>query len=990
MSHGGWYLDNQLYNNKFTSVSLHYNTVLRAVDPLVTKTNIKDGVCLNADLAVLESEKKSFSQNYKKLEWRRLGGDTIKFLDPLGNRLGIAIGDEDNQPYDEEGYSIKPLLSSIMQDDLNVSITNEYTDYGSDPLGSLWNTYKSSIPTSRFMSKIFTLMANKQDGMSDEDKAKVNDTWMGRLLMSMVNVNAKSSGPLTAFKKYENANLMVQGNRFTFYNGTGISFGTLGMKVTIFPKWDGKKFKTVNAQLDEIFPYVVGNIEPVDLETVENFMTSIRDFLKPSEKGNGDITLASEFKQLVGEYMRFQMPPGCYEPDIKHLDTINKGTLKLKIGPYYSLSDLVIRDMSLNYSKYMVKNPVAGRNDDSGKLTIFGSYEDDYEFSPLFCEVNLMLQPVSKFTSDRLKQFVSGYWRKSDLKYMNKVVKDNIKKEIDEQVTRYSSDKSVKDLRNDIKKAISEQQEILKTSEESEEARRNKVTANEKVMREKFDSMSQEDRDKILDELVDAASPYVDKETLKKLREMTDLGENLNGSGDLISAVASACPSGTDALSYLDSIKQGGNNTELDKIGQEIYINQELLTNGFATREHVLSNIEYTKEQAVLREAREDNLENIVDTLNSAVDSLAVVNQDGTLTKTTYTVSFEEDGTRSYKKTTIKVLTSGEEELLEKDEKIDSNLLLKAAKDATLELYKDDECEYFQLQDALREDVRLNSQIANLEEAKNYSENWQKKTIAEIEADPNATVYAYEFTKAICSIPESDLSDAKKVDAVIGNFINISSKDDREKIFNEIADKLNASQEICKQYSTSDLAKANSQKTKILDSAITNGLITQESIKKYNLVNNAGNFTEGFAKLSNQELYDIIENEKNTKTIKSWDETSRNEWNSKFETFSKDPTIGKDAINVTALKLESSQMALDGAEKVISIFSTYRDRLNNEEAKKAYENEIGSSSLKPDSSMIIKDQEISYPNFSTSTFPIGGEEVSNPDAEDSTGHIING
>lgn len=968
MSHGGWYLDNQIYNNKFTSVSLHYNTVLRAVDPLNTKTNIKDGVCLNADLAVLETEKKSFSQNYKKLEWRRLGGDTIKFLDPLGNRLGIAVGDEDNQPYDEEGYSMKPLLSSIMQDDLNVSITNEYTDYGSDPLGSLWNTYKTTIPTSRFMSKIFTLMANKQDGMSDEDKAKVNDTWMGRLLMSMVNVNSKSSGPLTAFKKYENANLMVQGNRFTFYNGTGISFGTLGMKVTIFPKWDGEKFKTVNAQLDEIFPYVVGNIEPVDLETVENFMTSIRDFLKPSEKGKGDITLESGFKQLVGEYMRFQMPPGCYEPDIKHLDTINKGTLKLKIGPYYSLSDLVIRDMSLNYSKYMVKNPVAGKNNGTEKSTIFGSYEEDYEFSPLFCEVNLMLQPVSKFTSDRLKQFVSGYWRRSDLKYMNKVVKDNIKKEIDEQVTRYSSDKSVKDLRNDIKKTISKQQNVISTSEKNEEDRKKEVAENERIIREKFNSMSQEDRDKILDELVDAASPYVDKETLNKLREMTDLGENLSGSGDLISAVASTCPPGTDALGYLESIKTGTLNTELNKIGQEIYINQELLTNGLATREHVLSNIEYTNRQEELRCLQDENKENIVSALNSAADKLATTDENGTTTRFKYE---KYEGAEGYKVIEEKIYKDGEVEIDVKEFKGD---FIELAKANITKLQEDPENQST-LQAALREDVKLNSQIANLEAEKKYSENWQKKTIAEIEADPNAEIYANEYIKAIKAIPEDKRKDDEYIDSVLNSILDPIEGDNRNDQIAAIQKILKDNTSKVESLNTELQAAANSQKVRALTSAIDNGLITQETLKAKGFVNNSGNFTEALTKISNQELYNIIENEKNTKTIKSWDETSKREWETKFEAFSKDKTFGEEATNIITKGIETGKETLENAKTLEKFLDTYGIR--------------ESAGLTVDSSSSVSsDNDVKF-NISYSDNTIFGEQnISNPDT--STGHIING
>ena len=195
-----------------------------------------------------------------------------------------------------------------------------------------------------------------------------------------------------------NSNLIVQGTRFRYYSGTGISFGNLGMRFTIFPKWVGpNEFLTVNQQLEKLFPYAIGKYESLHFTT---------------ENENG------EKEVHASDILGWQRPPAGYRADYKDIDNkALKGTLKLRIGAFYVLESLVCEGLSFSLSRQMVKKPLgagySGVNAGEDRLVKL-SNTDTVAFSPLFAEVNLVLQPSTKYSDIVMRDFIYGLNMSSD------------------------------------------------------------------------------------------------------------------------------------------------------------------------------------------------------------------------------------------------------------------------------------------------------------------------------------------------------------------------------------------------------------------------------------------------------------------------------------------------------------------------------------------------------------------------------------------------
>ena len=100
-------------------------------------------------------------------------------------------------------------------------------------------------------------------------------------------------------------------------------------------------------------------------------------------------------------------------PNRQQYDIIQQGTLKLKIGSLYSISNLVCNDANLVFSRQMVK---------------LKNQNGNIELSPLYCDVAISLRPVSKYSEKLLKSLVS---RKRDTHLdKEKDINDSLKKEI--------------------------------------------------------------------------------------------------------------------------------------------------------------------------------------------------------------------------------------------------------------------------------------------------------------------------------------------------------------------------------------------------------------------------------------------------------------------------------------------------------------------------------------------------------------------------------
>lgn len=336
------------------------------------------------------------------------------------NKKGVWVSvpadeqDEDDKENDnvKEKYRKKPLCQSIFNEDFNVSIANNWSDFGGDPIGEMWNNLKPLAPyAAQLVSSLNTMMEQQKD--VDRKHPEVNSSYTARALKYIVRQMSKvtskdangntlndrkdpASVTNSAVVDYLNRSLVVQGTRFSYYSGTGVSFGNLSMKFTVFPKWDKDgKFITVNSQINELYPYLIGRYVP-------------------AEPDMEDKDSAAFIKDFIG----WQMPPGGFASDMKNVDNVQCGTLKLKLGAYYYLNNLVCNDATFNFSKQMVKNPQS--------FIIGGNLQEDM-FSPLYCDVTLTLRPATKYSDQKLREFATGQGRAI---HEHKTIKENMMKRL--------------------------------------------------------------------------------------------------------------------------------------------------------------------------------------------------------------------------------------------------------------------------------------------------------------------------------------------------------------------------------------------------------------------------------------------------------------------------------------------------------------------------------------------------------------------------------
>jgi len=288
---------------------------------------------------------------------------------------------------DEKNSAVKypycklPLCRSIINQDFQVSVTNEWTGFGGDEIGSLWNSMRPKAPYAKIFAEALQDIAGKSAQFATEGAA-AGDNVAATVGKIAEIISKAGAGGYAAQAKYLSRALDVKGTRFTYYTGTGTDFGSnFGMKFTVFPtinRYDtlinrhganrDKQYLTVTDQIIGLLPYAVGDYVPVKFKA-----------------------LGQDVEDFVSTVMAWQTPPAGALPPAPTAPPIQKGTLKLRIGPYYAIENLVISNISINESKEMVKDPFG-----SGKI------------SPLFAEVNIMLRPASKYSAVSLERFISG------------------------------------------------------------------------------------------------------------------------------------------------------------------------------------------------------------------------------------------------------------------------------------------------------------------------------------------------------------------------------------------------------------------------------------------------------------------------------------------------------------------------------------------------------------------------------------------------------
>lgn len=281
---------------------------------------------------------------------------------------------------DKDGYAKEPIITSIIQNNFTIGISNAWSDNnGSDSLTSLFNELKPMAPYVSYISKNTNVMKEIGDRM----RAEGSPAFLSKAVDLIQTGVDKVTPYLDKGAEYLNRALVIQGTRFSYYSGSGVSFGNLDMKVTIFTDWKNGQLVTVHDTLKKLYPYMIGKYVDFDEKDPEN---------------------------PINAFVGWQKPPGGFEADVKNVDNIQKGTLKLKFGSFYCIDNLVIKDVQATFSRQMVKDP-----------------REVGQVYPLFCEAQIIFQPATRYTDESLKNFVEGINMKDEQLEMKNELKNNLK-----------------------------------------------------------------------------------------------------------------------------------------------------------------------------------------------------------------------------------------------------------------------------------------------------------------------------------------------------------------------------------------------------------------------------------------------------------------------------------------------------------------------------------------------------------------------------------
>lgn len=271
---------------------------------------------------------------------------------------------------DDDGYSYIPIATSIFAEDFSFDIANTFSDFGGDPIGELWNSQAATAPYAQLVGDALKTIAAKTVDWNDQKQGKTGKRvgWADTIA-DIADFMGDAAGKNA---KYHARALHVNGTQFAYYAGSGISFNNMSMKFTLLSDWENGVFKTVIDKLltNDGWPllaYVIGDYIPV------------------TEIGGGDV------KEFISKYASWQLPPGGFRANLKNVDVINEGTLKLRFGPYFSIANLIISGCSISMSKEMMRNPGGSP-----------------EIVPMSCDVTLQFKPAANFSKVTLEKILKG------------------------------------------------------------------------------------------------------------------------------------------------------------------------------------------------------------------------------------------------------------------------------------------------------------------------------------------------------------------------------------------------------------------------------------------------------------------------------------------------------------------------------------------------------------------------------------------------------
>lgn len=342
MATHGFYYDSQKKNKK-TSITLHANT-----------------------------------QRDDNGEWISWAGETF----PAPETGGPAYGKD-------------PICSGILTEDFGVSINN---NWGEQDLGNaiqdLWNTtLRPFAPYAKEVSKAFHELKGKK--VENEQDSKAVDA-----IQKGVDI---ATDVADFAKKHLNYALVVQGFRFTYFNGGSTNFKNLSLRFTLFPDWFDDEFLTVHQQIDKFMPYCISEYVPF------------------SDELSGITSLSDKAKELVTSFAAWQKPPAGFEAGTKSVDVVQKGTLRLNIGLSYCIENLVVSDCNIELSKMMSK---------------YADENGDVKITPLYADVYIQLQPASMYSDRMFKTFTSGDSMKEIIQKEEDDLKDKMKEQVDKNKSK--------------------------------------------------------------------------------------------------------------------------------------------------------------------------------------------------------------------------------------------------------------------------------------------------------------------------------------------------------------------------------------------------------------------------------------------------------------------------------------------------------------------------------------------------------------------------
>ena len=368
----GFYYDHQMYNPIYT-ITLHPNT-----RPFINGDSVKwdEGkVNCSDDMIITSMSGPDHPTQHWDKEWDAFFTDGFS-SEPDGSQNDGILPKVNDGEY--SSYYAEPICSSIFTEDFNFNITNEWTSWdGGNFIEGLFKNLKPFAPM------VGTLSKNLSNLKTDKQYSGVAG-WLTE--------GAKTLGDFLGDKGVNvegtlNKALYIQGTRYSLYNGTSTQFGNMVMKFTLLSDWRPEypgstnyKFVTVYDQFQYIFPYVTGFFE----KGAGELNAFVDKFTKEGEAR--EVT-----KKFLDQYIGWQSPPGGFTSINRNIDVQQKGTLRLVLGGFYTIDNLVVKNINVNFSRQLCKCP-----------------KDDEVMVPLYADIVLELQPASVYTDIKLGRFLNN------------------------------------------------------------------------------------------------------------------------------------------------------------------------------------------------------------------------------------------------------------------------------------------------------------------------------------------------------------------------------------------------------------------------------------------------------------------------------------------------------------------------------------------------------------------------------------------------------